>query len=332
MPDLLHFWLSGVIACEYTNATTTQMVDCCHRGWTNFGESAGVHRNILPPLVEPGTRLGPLADAFRGIEPHLQNTSVIAPASHDTASAVAAVRASGDTAFLSSGTWSLLGTEIERPVNTEAAMNLNFTNEGGVNGTVRLLKNITGMWLVEGCLRDWLQEGLTLDYAQIVEAARNARPFRCFIDPDHASFLHPASMTGAIAGYCASTGQATPQTPGDFSRAILESLALKYRLVLEQLESLTGTAINQIRVIGGGSDNNLLNEFTAHATGRRVIAGPKEATALGNLIVQFAGAGAIASIDEGRDLISHSFEPRVFHPQQDWSAAYTTFQKYLCRP
>jgi rhamnulokinase len=241
------------------------------------------------------------------------------------------VKASGTTAFLSSGTWSLLGTEVPQPITTDAALRLNFTNEGGVNGTVRLLKNITGMWLLEGCLRDWSAQGQTLDYPQIVDAARQASPFRCFIDPDHASFLHPQSITGAITAYCHSTAQPAPTSTGEFARVIMESLALKYRVVLEQLESITGTRFDEIRVIGGGSGNELLNEFTANATGRRVIAGPKEATALGNLIVQFAGAGAIASIDEGRDLISRSFEPRVFLPQSGWNRQYSAFQNLLCR-
>ena len=326
MPDLLNYWLTGVVACAYTNATTTQMVDCRKRCWSPRVEEAGIPWQILPNIVKPGTTLGPLNDRFRQIGSHLETTRVIAPACHDTASAVAAVRAGGTTAFLSSGTWSLLGTEVAQPVNNDAALQLNFTNEGGVNGTIRLLKNITGMWLLESCMRDWSKQG---DYAAVVEAARQASPFRCFLNPDHSGFLHPESMTAAITAYCHSTDQRPPETPGQFARAILEGLALKYRVVLEQLESLTGTRFTEIRVIGGGSDNNLLNEFTAHSTGRRVIAGPKEATALGNLIVQFAGAGAIESIDQGRDLISHSFEPRVFQPQADWNAAYTTFQTYL---
>jgi sugar (pentulose or hexulose) kinase len=257
---------------------------------------------------------------------------VIVPACHDTGSAVAAVRASGATAFLSSGTWSLLGTEVAKPVRTTAALELNFTNEGGVSGTVRLLKNITGMWLLERAMHDWSKQELTLDYPQLVKAARAVAPFRCYIDPDDKLFLHPESMTAAIVEYANKTRQTPPVTPGEFTRAILEGLALKYRVVLEQLETLAATRFTEIRVIGGGSDNNLLNEFTANATCRRVIAGPKEATALGNLIVQFAGSGALASIDEGRDLISRSFEPRVFNPQEDWSAAYSKFQNYLCRP
>jgi rhamnulokinase len=332
IPDLFNFWLSGVAVCEYSNATTTQMLDCNLRTWSSIVEAAGIPCQILPRIVMPGTVLGPLTAAFRQLGPHLENTQVIAPACHDTGSAVAAVRASGTTAFLSSGTWSLLGTEISKPVNTDTALALNFTNEGGVNGTIRLLKNITGLWLLEGCMRDWSKQGITLDYAQIVEAARGSLPFRRLIDPDHPAFLHPGHMTDAIAEYCHSTAQPVPETPGEFARAILEGLALKYRVVLEQLESLTSAIFTTIRVIGGGSGNDLLNQFAASATGRRVIAGPKEATALGNLIVQFAGTGAIGSIEEGRDLISHSFETRVFTPREDWNAAYADFRTLLCRP
>jgi len=328
MPDLLNYLLTGVAVCEYTNATTTQMLDCRTRDWSPLVEEAGIPRRILPEIVAAGTVLGGLTPPFLKLGPHLANTRVIAPACHDTGSAVAAVQANGPTAFLSSGTWSLLGTEISQPITTEAALNLNFTNEGGVNATVRLLKNITGMWLLEGCMRHWP----ALDYAAIVEAAKQCQPFRSLIDPDHSAFLHPPDMREAITVYCHSTAQPAPSTPGEYARVILESLALKYRVVLEQLESLTGTRYTEIRVIGGGSDNNLLNEFTANATGRRVVAGPKEATALGNLIVQFAGAGAIESIDQGRDLISHSFEPRVFTPHLDWNAPYQTFQRLLqCR-
>ena len=333
MPDLLNYWLTGLTVSEYTNATTTQMVDCRTRWWSSpLIEAAGIPPHIAPKMVSPGTDLGALIESLKRIGSHLTCTRVIAPACHDTGSAVAAVRASGSTAFLSSGTWSLLGTEIRQAVLSDAAMQLNFTNEGGVNGTVRLLKNITGLWLLEGCMRDWAKQGLTLNYNSIVEAARNAPAFRCFIDPDNALFLHPKSMTAAIVKYCRQNGQSAPTTPGEFARAVLEGLALKYRTVLEQLETLTGTRFTEIRVIGGGSDNNLLNEFTANATGRRVIAGPKEATALGNLIVQLAGAGAIESIDEGRDLISRCFEPRIFTSQQDWSAAYNSFQQILCQP
>ena len=208
MPDLFNYWLTGVQACEYTNATTTQMLDCHTRCWSPIVEEAGIPARILPQIVMPGTDLGTLTAPLRQIGPHLEQTQVIAPACHDTGSAVAAVKASGATAFLSSGTWSLLGTEVPEPITSDAALKLNFTNEGGVNGTVRLLKNITGMWLLEGCLRDWSAQGMRLDYPQIVEAAQQAMPFRCFIDPDHPSFLHPESMTAAITVYCRSTGQA----------------------------------------------------------------------------------------------------------------------------
>lgn len=317
MPDLMHYWLTGGTArvCEYTNATTTQLLDCTARDWsTELFDAIGVPRSIAPPIVRPGTAIGQCGSA-----------QVIAPATHDTGSAVAAVEASGGTAFLSSGTWSLLGTEVPHPIANEAARRLNFTNEGGVNGTIRLLKNITGLWLLEGCIKDW--GAAAASYPQLVAAARAAAPFVTILNPDDQLFLHPPSMTGAIAEYCHRTGQPVPSTPGATVRAILEGLALRYRSVLEQLESLTGTPITQIRVIGGGSENELLNDFTASATGRRVLAGPKEATALGNLIVQFAGTGALGSIAEGRARIAESFIPRVFEPRDPaaWDAAYQRF-------
>jgi rhamnulokinase len=322
MPDLLNYWLTGVIANEYTNATTTQMIDCRTRQWSpDLLCEAGIPSHLPQRIIEPGTVLGPLKSCAR--------TLVVAPACHDTGSAVAAVEASGTAAFLSSGTWSLLGTEVRTPVVSAEAMRLNFTNEGGVDGTVRLLKNITGMWLLESCINEWKQAGRMFTYDELISASRDAKPFVSLIDPDDALFLHPASMTAAIDQYCAKTHQPTPDSPGAYVRAILEGLALKYRVVLEQLESLTGTTFIEIRVIGGGSHNTLLNQFTADATGRRVIAGPKEATALGNLIVQLAGIGALGSIQEGRALIARCFEPRTYEPAGDWSAPYQRLLTYL---
>jgi rhamnulokinase len=319
MPDLLNYWLTGVLANEYTNATTTQLIDCRTRQWSDeLLDAAGIPRRLFQRLIEPGTVVGPLRSR--------PATAVVAPACHDTGSAVAAVEARGTAAFLSSGTWSLLGTEVRTPVVTPTAMELNFTNEGGVDGTVRLLKNISGMWLLEGCLKEW---GRGFAYGELIEAGRGAKPFASLIEPDDAAFLHPTSMTDAIAQYCVRTRQPQPESPGAYVRAILEGLALKYRVVLEQLESLSGAEFTEIRVIGGGSQNELLNQFTADATGRTVIAGPVEATALGNLIVQLVGIGALESLREGRALIARSFEPKVYHPTGDWTAHYQRFQELL---
>jgi rhamnulokinase len=224
-------------------------------------------------VIQPGTVLGSLvADLAR--LPGLAATQVVAPACHDTGSAVAAVRAGGATAFLSSGTWSLLGTEVPQAIAGPEAARLNFTNEGGVCGTVRLLKNITGMWLLEGCRKSLTGNMQSYSWEDLLAMSTAERPFQHLLDPDHASFTRPDDMTAAIDAYCTATGQPVPVRPGAYVRAILESLALKYRVVLEQLESLTRVKVAEIRVIGGGSQNALLNQFTADGTGRRVLAGP----------------------------------------------------------
>ena len=336
IPDLLNSWLTGKIVCEYTNASTTQFLDGKTRHWAaDLLRDLDIPTHFLAPIVAPGTVLGGLLpDLAR--RPALAMTAVVAPACHDTGSAVAAVRASGKTAFLSSGTWSLLGTEVRTPIASPEALRLNFTNEGGVAGSVRLLKNITGLWLLEGCRRDWERQGQALEWPALLAAAESAAPFRHLIDPDDQSFVRPEEMTAAIAAYCKRTDQPLPASPGAFVRAILESLALKYRLVLEELESLTGTHFDIIRVIGGGSQNEMLNQFTADATARTVLAGPAEATALGNLAMQMVGSGMIGSLDEARDLIDRSFPARSYTPRSTdrWDTAYSKLQSYcggVCR-
>jgi rhamnulokinase len=259
-------------------------------------------------------------------------TVVVAPACHDTGSAFAAVNASGGRAFLSSGTWSLLGIELPAPVITPRARELNFTNEGGVCGTTRLLKNIAGMWLLQACRRTWAAEGAQFEYDDLLTAASDERyAFKVLFDPDHATFLHPPSMLSAISQYCRETGQQEPEGPPAFTRAILESLAFKYRHVIESLEQLTGQPIEEIQIVGGGSRNRLLNQFTADATGCTVLAGPVEATALGNIAVQMMGTGAVASLDEARRLIERSFPVERFEPanQDRWDSHYRRFQEYL---
>jgi len=328
VPDLLNFWLTGKIACEYTNATTTQFLDSRTRQWsTELLSELGVPTHMLAPVIQPGTVLGPLvADLAR--LPGLAGTQVVAPACHDTGSAVAAVRAG---AFLSSGTWSLLGTEVAQAIAGPEAARLNFTNEGGVCGTVRLLKNITGMWLLEGCRKSPAANMESFSWEDLLAMSTAEPPFQHLLDPDHASFTRPDDMTAAIDAYCAATGQPTPARPGAYVRAILESLALKYRVVLEQLESLTGVSVAEIRVIGGGSQNAMLNQFTADATGRRVLAGPVEATALGNMAMQMVGTGVVESLDVARDLIEYSFPARAFEPEPDsgWHAAHQRFRALI---
>jgi rhamnulokinase len=321
-----------VLRAEFTNATTTQMVDARSRNWA-FGllEEVGVPVRLLPPLLEPGSVLGWLRPS---VSASLGGTTVVAPACHDTGSAVAAVPAGDGRAFLSSGTWSLLGTEVAAPVITPGALQANFTNEGGVNGTTRLLKNIAGLWLLQSCRRGWARDGRDFTYDELIGAAADARDaFQSLIDPDDPAFLHPEDMARAIAAYCRRTGQQQPGDPPSYTRAILESLAFKYRVVVDSLEELVGTPIREIQIVGGGSRNRLLNQFTADATGRTVVAGPVEATALGNVAMQMVATGAVASIAEARAVIERSFPVERFEAAvaDRWAAHYPRFQSYVGR-
>jgi rhamnulokinase len=332
MPDLLNFWLTGVVSCEYTNASTTQFLDWRTRAWAgDLLQKLEIPTHFLPPIIAPGTEIGRLRTDLASAH-DLAFTTVIAPACHDTGSAVAAVEAGGKTAFLSSGTWSLLGTEVPAAIVTDHARRLNFTNEGGVGNTIRLLKNITGMWLLEGCRNVWTAAGEQYTYPQLLEAAAQASPLKRWINPDSPAFVRPSDMTRAIRTFCQQTDQPEPSTPGEFTRTVIESLALKYRYELEQLETLIGSKFDEVRVIGGGSQNSMLNQFTADAIGKRVVAGPSEATALGNIVMQMVGRGAVQSIAEGREIVSRSFPPTAFSPQPkaDWDAVYDGFSHY-CR-
>ena len=330
IPDLLNYWLTGRLACEYTNATTTQFVDARTRSWaTPLLSQLGIPTRLLPSLIEPGTVVGQLgADACAT----LAGTPVVAPACHDTGSAVASIAGGSHRAFLSSGTWSLLGAEVPAPIITPRSRELNFTNEGGVCGTTRLLKNIAGMWLLQACRRKWAADGKDCDYDELLSAADDeSLAFRVLFNPDHATFLHPPDMVAAITDYCRDTGQQEPETAAAFTRAILESLAFKYRFVIESLEELTGQPIEEIQIVGGGSRNRLLNQFTADATGRPVVAGPVEATALGNIALQMVGTGAVGSLAEARGIIERSFPVERFEPaaQDRWDSHYRRFQAYL---
>jgi rhamnulokinase len=280
-------------------------MDAAKRSWaTELFDDLGLPSRLLPQIFEPGTILG----SFNG-------TPVIAPACHDTGSAVAAVATQRRAAFLSSGTWSLLGTEVPAPVMTPRALELNFTNEGGVCGTTRLLKNIGGLWLLQSCRRDWHERGQEYSYEDLVATAGFEQDgHTSIIDPDDPSFLNPPSMIDAIAGYCRATGQPVPATPGGYTRTILESLAIRYGKVLESLEELIGYRLAEIRIIGGGSKNHLLNQLTANATGRPVIAGPVEATALGNIAMQMLATGAVSSLADARAVIERSFPTTRYEP------------------
>ena len=330
IPDILNHRLTGVLCAEFTNATTTQMVDARKRTWAvGLLRELDVPLNVLPSIVESGTVIGSVtATASSGFA----GTPVVAPACHDTGSAVAAVAASRTRAFLSSGTWSLLGVEVPQPVITQQALAANVTNEGGVYGTTRLLKNIGGLWPLQECRRGWAREGREYTYSELMTAASDeTHAFRSLFDPDDSRFLHPQDMAHAIADYCRGTGQRQPDTPGSYARAILESLAFKYRVVLDTLEELTCFGITEIQIIGGGSRNRLLNQFTADATGRTVIAGPVEATALGNVAVQMVGTGAVGSIAEARRMIEMSFPTERIEPSaaDRWDAQYRRFKQYV---
>jgi rhamnulokinase len=328
MPDLLNFWLTGVKACEYTNATTTQFLDRRNGQWARaLLTGLGIPTHFLQPIIQPGTVLGSLRPELTA-GGALKGAHVVAPACHDTGSAVAAVRTGGSTAFLSSGTWSLLGTEVAAAVVNPQSRQLNFTNEGGVGGTFRLLKNITGMWLLEGCKKAWDASGRKYSYGELLDLASAADPLRSLIDPDDPLFAAPDDMPAAIDASCRRTGQPVPASPGAYTRAIVESLALKYRLVLEQLGALCGEPFTALRIFGGGCRNALLNQFTADATGCRVLAGPAEATAIGNIAMQLVGIGAIGSIDDARTLIEQSFPPDAFEPsgRGGWDRAFASFK------
>jgi rhamnulokinase len=334
MPDLFHFWMTGKAACEYTNASTTQFLDIHKRAWsTEILEKLRIPKHLPAPLIQAGTVLGPLLPEYAGRDA-LSRTVVVAPACHDTGSAFAAVPSGGRTALISSGTWSLLGTESMQAVVSEEARALNFTNEGGVFGTVRLLKNIAGMWLLESCRRSWQGRGKEISHADLLAQAAAEPPLRHLVDPDDPSFSLPPDMPAAIDAYCMRSGQPKPTSPGAYARCVLESLALKYRAVLESLETLTGLEFKEIRIVGGGAQNALLNQFTADSTARLVVAGPVEATALGNIALQLVGIGAVGSLGQARELIAASFPPQFFEPQDvaAWDDAYRNFKSLVALP
>ncbi|HEX6970839.1 MAG TPA: rhamnulokinase family protein, partial [Limnochordia bacterium] len=269
--ELFLFWLTGEKVGEFTNATTTQLFDPVGGDWAaSLFEALRLPRRIMPRVVPPGTRLGPILGAVADEIGCPPSTPVIAPAVHDTGSAVAAVPATGDDwCYLSSGTWSLLGVEVRAPVLSKEALGFNLTNEGGVGGTFRLLKNIMGLWIIQECRRSWGRGGELASYAELTKEAEAAGPFTALIDPDDPTFLAPGDMPSRIAAFCRRTGQRPPQGRGEIVRCVLESLAFKYRQVIERLETVSGRRIETIHIVGGGSQNELLNRLTADLTGRR---------------------------------------------------------------
>jgi rhamnulokinase len=328
IPDLFHYFFTGIKSNEYTDASTSQLLDPRTRGWAwDLVRSFGLPAQIFGSLVQPGTVLGPLR-ASVAEETGLNPAPVIAPATHDTAAAIAAVPASGASwAYISSGTWSLMGVELPQPLVNEAALAANYTNEGGVAGTIRFLKNIMGLWLVQECRRSWERGGTTYSYDELTRLAEAAPPACSVIDPDDTAFILPPSMPAAIVSYCQRTRQPVPSGPGATVRSALESLALCYRYTLERLEELTGRRLEVIHIVGGGSQNAFLNQLTADACNRSVIAGPVEATAIGNVLVQAIGLGVVGSLAEAREVVRGSFDVSTYTPRNPgaWERSYEQF-------
>jgi rhamnulokinase len=343
MPDLLAWLLTGRRAGERTDASTTQLLDPAAGAWSDeLCQGLDLPRAILPELIDPGTEIGPLRRALADELGIGREIRVLAPATHDTASAVAAVpvvRPPGvvevigppDWCYLSSGTWSLLAVEVPAPVITAETLAANFTNEGGVAGTTRLLKNIMGLWLVQECRRTWARAGREFSYEELAARAEAARPFAALVDPDDASFLSPGDMPARLAAFCARTGQAAPDDEGAFVRCALESLALKYRWAIERLERILGTTIRTIHIVGGGTRNALLCQFTADACGRAVHAGPVEATAAGNILLQAMARGRIATLSDARAVVARSFPVVIYEPREPeaWNEAAGRFATLL---
>jgi len=330
IPDLFNYWLSGEITNEFTHATTTQGLDPRTRDWaTPVLNAMDIPTHLFKPVTAPGTRLGTLLKPIAE-ETGVGGVRIVVPACHDTGSAVAAVPAqSNDFAWISSGTWSIMGVETHEPCLTEKALGYNFTNEGGVLDTWRLSKSLMGLWLVQECKRTWIHQGEELSYDEITRLAAEANPFLAVIDLDDPRFLYPGEMPERIQKYCADTNQTVPVTKGEIVRVALESLALKYREVLQQVEDLTGNRYEPIHIIGGGTKNKLLNQFTADCTGRFVVTGPVEATAIGNVLMQAYGLGHLNSLADLRSVVRASYAPETYQPgnRDRWDEAYAILQK-----
>jgi sugar (pentulose or hexulose) kinase len=332
VPDLLGYWLTGRQAVERTIASTSQLLDCATGGWAwSVIDALGLPRRVFGEIVAPGTVLGPVREEVaRAIG--RSGIPVVASASHDTASAVGGIPMSGPgSLWLSSGTWSIMGVEEEAPITTPEALGLGFCNELGVEGSVRFLKNISGLWLVQECRRQWELDGEKLGYAEMAALAREAEAFTAFIDPDDAVFATPGGMPEKIRAFCERTGQPVPGDKGTVLRVVTESLALKYRVVYERIRHLTGRNFSRLHAGGGGIQDELLSQATADALGIEVVAGPVEATSCGNVITQMLATGHLADIQSGRDLIRRSFEFKTFTPRNPevWEKELVRFKSLL---
>jgi len=337
IPDLFHWLLTGEKVNEFTNASTTQFCDPRRQNWaTGLLERFGLPTRMLEPIVPPGQRLGPLrasvADATG-----LAGVDVVLPGTHDTASAVVGVPATGsasdqpDWCYISSGTWSLMGVETASPVISNRCREFNFTNEGGVGGTTRLLKNIAGLWLLQECQRVWALQGTELSWDEMLTQASAAPPLRSLVNPDRPEFVAPKDMPAAIRQACRAAGEPEPESVAAVIRCALESLAMRYRMVLNWTEQLTGGHIETIHIVGGGTQNRMLCQMAADACRRRILAGPVEATAIGNVLIQVLARGEVASLSDAREIIRNSFDVESYEPRdwQRWDEAYVRFEQLV---
>lgn len=332
MPDLFNYFLTGEKRCEYTIASTSQMLDAKKRVWAkDLLGKMGISDNIYADMVYPGEWIGTLKEELAA-ELGVEKIPVVAVASHDTGSAVVSVPTeSDDYIYISSGTWSLMGVELDAPMVTKEALEHNFTNEGGAEKTIRFLKNIMGLWLIQESRRQWDREGELLSFDELEQQAKAAEPFASLIDPDYHEFQTPGNMPERIREYCRKTGQKVPETKGEIIRAIAESLAFKYRSTIEGMEEVTGKRYDVINIVGGGIKDKMICSFTANATKRKVLAGPVEATSIGNVIMQGVAMGAIKDLKEGRRIVKNSFPTDVYVPTDSdkWDAAYEKW-KQIC--
>ncbi len=334
VPDLMNHRLTGRAFCERTNASTTQFYNPIKKDWSRaLFDALELPIKVAPTFVDPGMNLGPVTESLREQTGLSEETKVVTVGSHDTASAVAAVPAESESrfAYLSSGTWSLLGVELNEPIITSLARSYNFTNEVGVFDTIRLLKNINGLWLVQECRRVWREEGNDWSYRDLARMAAGAKRLQSFIDPDDERFAGRCDMPRVIQEYCRESGQDVPMEPAQILRLVTDSLAMKIRFVLERLEEVIGYEIEVLHIIGGGGQNDQLNKSIASSINRPVVVGPYEATAAGNVMMQKVALGGFGSLSEGRDWIRNSFETRLFEPAHpdEWATAYQRFQSLL---
>lgn len=333
IPDLLNYFLTGKMVTEYTIASTGMILDAAKRDYAfNLTDKLGLKRNLFAPIVQPGYNLGGLLPSITD-EVGKNHINVYTVASHDTASAVMAVPSQAeDFIYISSGTWSLMGMELAQPLINDDTCAANFTNEGGINGTIRFLKNIMGLWIIQESRRQWKREGKDYSFAQMEAWAKEAAPFQSLINPDDAAFNTPGNMPEKIREFCRKTGQHVPETVGEVVRCIYESLALKYRYTVEGIQTLRGKKATMIHVVGGGTKDHFLSQMTADACGLEVSAGPEEATSIGNLLAQMMAVGAIKSLSEARQVVANSFEVKHYTPcaqRGAWDEAYGRFCKLL---